>query len=222
MKNIPMSMKRIPLVILITALAIGLCLMLGTCNTNPQIVKPDKEATVKAHAKVSALDKEYHKANALLKSHSDSLQKELFLTQENLKAVKSSFKKSKQTLLALAQKDTAGIKISDQLIDCDSLKKQTILFAGIVDSVKDEYECNIIQLQELVAIKDSEIVICRSSYSNLKRLADENLERERKLTQDLQTAYKVQRRKVFQNKLLAGGMLILSGITTTLYINANK
>lgn len=222
MKNLPISMTRIPLVILITAFIIGMCLFFGTCNTSPPKVKPDKEKVVEAEKKVSVIDKNYQRENALLKTSSDSLKKELVQTKENLKATKVKLQKSQSTLIALAQKDTAGRSIVQRQDDCDSLKQEAELFAAIVDSAKAEYECSISQLENLVAIKDSEIVICSSSYSALKSLMDQNLDRERQLTQDLQTAYKVQRRKIIQNKILAGGFLILSGITTTLFINSTK
>lgn len=222
MKNLPISMTRIPLVILITAFIIGAFLFLGTCNTSPPTVKPNKEKVAEAEKKVSVIDKNYKTENALLKSSSDSLQKELIQTKESLKLTKVKLQKSQSTLIALAQKDTAGRSIVQKQDDCESLKQKAVLFSAIVDSAKAEYECSISQFENLVAIKDSEIVICSSSYSALKSLMDQNLDRERQLTQDLQTAYKVQRRKIIQNKILAGGFLILSGITTTLFINSTK
>lgn len=222
MKNLPISYTRIPLIILITAFIIGACLFIGTCNTSPPTVKPDKTQVGKAEEKVSVIDKNYQKENALLKTSSDSLQKELFHTKQSLKTTKVKLFKSQSILIALAQKDTAGRSINEQQSDCDSLKQEAVLFAAIVDSAKAEYECNIMQFENLLAIKDSEIVICSNSYSALKSLMDQNLDRERQLTQDLQIAYKVQRRKIIQNKILAGGFLILSGITTTLFINSTK
>lgn len=222
MKNLPISMTRIPLVILITAFIIGICLFFGTCSTSPPPVKPDKTKVAEAEKKVSVIDENYKTENALLKSSSDSLQKELIQTKESLKTTRVKLQKSQSILIALAQKDTTGRSIMEQQDDCDSLKQEAVLFAAIVDSAKAEYECSFIQFENLVAIKDSQIVICGNSYSALKSLMDQNLDRERQLTQDLQTAYKVQRKKIIQNKILAGGFLILSGITTTLFINSTK
>lgn len=124
--------------------------------------------------------------------------------------------------VAVAEKKSDTLSIEQFLNDCDSLKQQTLAYVAWVDSTQSIYESNISQLENMVAIKDSQVVICRASYLQIKGLLDENLERERKLSDDLNTAYKSQRKKVLQNKLLAGGMLILSGIATTLYINANK
>ena len=96
------------------------------------------------------------------------------------------------------------------------------MFANLVDTTQSNYEKNITQLNNLLAVKDSQIVVCAASYSQLKNITDENLQREQKLTEDLNTAYKQQRKNRIQNKFLAAGFLILSGITTTLLINSRK
>jgi hypothetical protein len=222
MKNISFTTTRIPFVIVLAALAILFTLLLETCQPNLQNAEIDKSALLNAEKDIIQLDKSYQDANTVLKSESDSLQEMLSKTQDNLLAVKKSLKQTQRSLVSLAQKDTAGRAILEQLSDCDSLKQKVLEYSVKVDSASTEYECTISQLEDLVAIKEAELLVCRSSYLSMKRFADVNLLRERRLTEDLQTAYKVQRRKVNQNKLLAGGMLILSGITTTLYINANK
>lgn len=214
-------MKRVPLVILFTALITGLFLSLSTCNSEEK-VKPDKTEIIKASEKAESIDTSYKAAFESLKTHSDSLQKELSVTQSKLKATKFKLNQSQTALVALAEKQSDTLSFEALLNDCDSLKQQTLAYVAWVDSTQSIYETNLVQLQEMVANKDSQIVICTASYAQIKGLLDDNLERERKLTEDLNTAYKSQRRKVLQNKLLAGGMLLLSGIATTLYINANK
>lgn len=214
-------MKRVPLVILFTALITGLFLLLSTRNTGEK-VKPDKTEINKTEVKAESIYNSYNVAFEKLKTHSDSLQKELSFTKSKLKATKLKLSQSQTALVTLAKKKSDTLSFVQLLNDCDSLKQQTLAYVAWVDSTQSIYDTNIVQLQEMVAIKDSQIVVCNSSYAQLKGLLDENLERERKLTEDLNTAYKSQRRKVLQNKLLVGGMLILSGIATTLYINANK
>jgi hypothetical protein len=214
-------MKRVPIVILFTALITGLFLSLSTCNTGEK-VKPDKTEMIKASEKAESIDTSYKAAFESLKTHSDSLQKELSVTQSKLKTTKFKLNQSQIALVALAEKKSDTLSFEALLNDCDSLKQQTLAYVAWVDSTQSIYETNLVQLQEMVATKDSQIVICSASYAQIKGLLDDNLERERKLTEDLNTAYKSQRRKVLQNKLLAGGMLLLSGIATTLYINANK
>jgi len=215
-------MKRVPLVILCTALITVLILSLSTCNFSGENIKPDKQELIKAEVKLNSIDDAYKIAFDELKTHSDSLQKQLNFTQAKLKAAKFRLNQSQIALVALAQKKSDTTSFEVLLNDSDSLKMQTLAYIDRVDSMQCIYESNILQLENLVATKDSQIVISRNAYSDLKNLFDENLKRERKLTEDLNTAYKVQRRKTLQNKLLAGGFLILSGISATLYINANK
>lgn len=214
-------MKRVPLVILFTALITGLFLSLSTCNTGEK-EKPDKTELIKASEKAERIDTDYKEAFESLKTHSDSLQKELSFTQNKLKATKLKLNQSQSALIAFAEKKSDSTSLEQLLNDCDSLKQLSLAYVAWVDSTQSIYDTNIVQLQEMVATKDSQIVVCSNSYLQLKGLLDDNLERERRLTEDLNTAYKSQRRKVLQNKLLAGGMLVLSGIATTLYINANK
>lgn len=215
-------MKRIPITVFLTALIIGIILFFGTCSNDKETLKPDKAAIEKTEKQVSSIDTHYQNAISQLQKHSDSLQSELIRTQEKLKVIKFKLNQSQFDVVRFVKKDTVGESIAQQMNDCDSLKQEVEEYVQYVDSTKIIYESNISELQTLVATKDSELVVCKSSYENLQNIVAENLQRERQLTDDLQTAFKQQRKKVIQNKLLAGGFLLLSGITTTLFIKANK
>ncbi|MBA3972526.1 MAG: hypothetical protein H0X46_10400 [Bacteroidetes bacterium] len=216
-------MKRTPVIILLLIAAVMLCtaVLFDKCSTAKKH-KPDKEQNIKTEKQILEVDKNYQQSNDLIKLHSDSLQKELNQTKQKLQVVKARLQQAEIKIVMLAKKDTTGKSVVIQLNDCDSLKDETVLFASLVDSTRILYENNICQLEDLVATKDSQIVICASSYTQMKNLLEDNLQRERNLTTDLQTAYKQQRKKIIQNKLLAAGFLVLSGFTTTLFINSNK
>lgn len=214
-------MKRILIVILLTAFITGLFLLFDKCS-NDQTLKPDKTQLIQSEKQVSTIDNHYQKTIASLQKRSDSLEGELKQTQYKLKVAKLKLEQSKFDVVTLAKKDTAGESEVQKLSDCDSLKAQVLAFANLVDSTQTEYEKDVSKLNNLLAIKDSQIVVCNNSYSQLKSITDENLQREQKLTEDLNTAYKQQRKNRIQNKFLAAGFLILSGLTTTLLINARK
>ena len=214
-------MKKTLIVILITAFITGMFLLFGKCSSD-QPLKQDKTQVIQSEKQVSLVDKHYQTAIISLQKNSDSLQNELNQTQFKLKVLKLKLQQSKFDVVTLAKKDTTGISEIRQLNDCDSLKQQVLLFANWVDSTQTDYEKNITQLNNLLAIKDSQLVICTSSYSDLKSIAEDNLQREQKLTEDLNTAYKQQRKNRIQNKLLAAGFLILSGVTTTLLIKSRQ
>lgn len=214
-------MKRIPIIIFLTALIIGLLLLFDKCSCDKP-TKPDKEQVTQSKKVLSIVDGHYQNAIILFQKRSDSLLSELSQTQYKLKVVKLKLEQSKSDVLKFVGKDTSGESAEQKLNDCDSLKEEILDYVFLVDSTHQNYENNILQMCNLLAIKDSQLFICGDSYSQLKNIADENLLREQKLTEDLNTAYKEQRKKRIQNKVLASGFLILSGITTTLFINSKK
>lgn len=215
-------MKKVPIVILITALCIWLFLLFNTCSNDTQHLKPDKTQTEKAEQQVSLVDYHYQEAFILLKVHSDSLEKELSKAQRQLVATKIKLEQSKFDVVSLIEKDTSGLSVQQKLNDCDSLKEEVSDFVFWVDSTQTDYETTIKQLNNIVAVKDSEIVVCQISYTQLKSITDDNLQRERKLTEDMETAYKQQRKNRIQNKFLAAGFLILTGVTTSLLIKSRQ
>lgn len=220
-------MKRTIVIIslLIIAVMLGSIVLFHCDNTNTQnvsVIKQDKQQLIHSEQQVNLIDKHYQQDMTSLKKRSDSLQSELDQTQIKLKIAKLKLSQSEVNVLHLAKKDTTHESMPQQLDDCDSLKQQVLAFTSLMDSTQSVYESNIMQLQNQVAVRNSELVICRSSYTEMKNLMSDNLERERQLTADLQTAYKQQRRQVLQSKLLAGGFLLLSGITTTLYLNSKR
>lgn len=214
-------MKKVPIVILITAFCIGMILLFNTCN-DTQHRKPDREQLGNAKQEANLVEEYYQNAFIDLKGHSDSLERELNKAQKQLIATKIKLEQSKSKVVSLIEKDTSDLSVAQKLNDCDSLKEEVSDYVVWVDSTQSNYETTIRQLTNIVAVKDSEIVVCQISYTQLKSINDDNLQRERKLTEDLETAYKQQRKKQIQNKVLAVGFLILSGVTTSLLIQSRQ
>jgi len=214
-------MKKVPIVILITAFCIGMILLFNTCN-DTQHRKPDKEQIQSSEHEANLVEEYYQNAFIQLKGHSDSLERVLNKTQKQLIATKIKLEQSKFDVVNLIEKDTSGLSVQQKLNDCDSLKEEVSDYVFWVDSTQSDYEATIKQLNNIVAVKDSEIVVCQISYTRLKSISDDNLQRERKLTEDLEIAYKQQRKNRIQNKFLAAGFLILSGITTGLIIHSRQ
>lgn len=204
-------MKRIPVVIFLTAITIGLFLLFDKCSTN-QTRKPDKEYVMQYGSQMGVINIPYQNAPVLLQKQGDSLQKELYQTQ--LQVQQPQF-----NVVALSEKDTVEVCEAQQFTDCDPLKGQALLFTNLVDSTQCDYEENSTQANNQHAIKDSQIVIYTVTYSQLMNSAVENLQLEQNLAKDLETAYKQQRKNRIQNKALAAGCLILSAITATLLIH---
>lgn len=214
-------MKKVPIVILITAFCIGMILLFNTCN-DTQHRKPDKERLGNAKQEANLVEEYYQNAFINLKGHSDSLERELNRAQKQLIATKIKLEQSKSKVVSLVEKDTSGLSVAQKLNDCDSLKEEVSDYVVWVDSTQNSYETTIRQLTNIVAVKDSEIVVCQISYTQLKGISDSNLERERKLSEDLETAYKQLRKNRIKNKFLAAGFLILSGVATSFIIQSRQ
>ncbi len=73
-------------------------------------------------------------------------------------------------------------------------------------------------LEQVVANRDSSISIQKLVETNLKDIQRQQDLKAQYLTEQLNTALKAQRKKARQNKLLSGGILLLSGITTAVLL----
>ena len=211
-------MKR--LTILIAFLILGsLFCTFQTCDWVERIpdLTPEKYWREQNEKEMFSLNQKYQQNLALLQFRNDSLTKELAITKSKLKSSKLKQQVSELKVLALAKKDTST-NVTEELSNCDSLKKEVIAYVHQVDSTQALYEGTIAQLESLLAIKDTSLIVCKTSYNDLKQINEDNLRREQRLTADIEQSIKVQKRKTWQNKLLAGGFLILSGILTSILI----
>lgn len=104
--------------------------------------------------------------------------------------------------------DSLGIAITDSQIQTDTL------------IASYERKCQL--YDTLLAVRDSQILILNKSYGQLQDFAKEQALREQQLTNDLNTTLKALNRKRNQNRILAGGMLFISGVATTLFIKSRQ
>ena len=217
-------MKRLPILItmLIIAVMFGTVQLCSPKEKNTQVLKPDKELLKLGEKQISQVELRYQKNMELIHAQNDSLKRELSKSKLLLKASRTKLHASQTALLSIAQKDTLHEPLEKKLLDCDSLKILAIQYVQIVDSAGGACDDLTQELEQMMALKDSQLLLCKNSYEEIKQLSLENLERQRKLTADLQTAFKEQHKKIIQNKLLAGGFLILSGIATTLYLKSRQ
>lgn len=99
-----------------------------------------------------------------------------------------------------------------------AIRHETVLS----DTLSEAYELKLKLYTAMVAVRDSELVFLNKSYADMHDVAKEQALKEQQLTTDLNTTLKSLRRKRIQNRLLAGGMLFISGVTTTLFIKSRQ
>jgi len=107
-------------------------------------------------------------------------------------------------------------------VPCDTLKKDVVVLNEMIDSEDTLCTQSINSLNQGIAIRDTQLVICNRNYQSLFDLQKENMAREQQLTDALSVSYKQNKRKRFESKALSFGLMIMTGITTTLFIKSQK
>ena len=118
----------------------------------------------------------------------------------------------------LKQQQTKVVSI----ISCDTLKQEVLVLNGLTNNVDSLCTESINSLNQSIAIRDTQLTFCNRNYQSLFDLQKENRIREQQLTDELKVAYKQNKRKRFESKMLSAGLMIMTGITTTLFIKSQK
>ena len=103
---------------------------------------------------------------------------------------------------------------------CDTTKIEVAVLNVLANKQDSVCIDSINYLNQSVAIRDSQIAICNTNYQSLYDLQKQNILREQLLTDVLNVAYKRIVRKRIENKMLSKGLMIMTGITTTLFIKS--
>jgi hypothetical protein len=118
----------------------------------------------------------------------------------------------------LKQQQTKVVSI----IPCDTLKQEILVLNGLTNNADSLCTESINSLNQSIAIRDTQLTFCNRNYQSLFDLQKENRIREQQLTDELKVAYKQNKRKRFESKMLSAGLMIMTGITTTLFIKSQK
>ena len=121
---------------------------------------------------------------------------------------------------------TPGIRFMSMRINLPSgfkaLKMEVVVLNGLTNDADSLSIENIHSLNQSNAIRDTQLIFCNRNYQSLFDLQKENRIREQQLTDALKVAYQQNKRKRFESKMLSAGLMIMTGITTTLFIKSQK
>lgn len=160
----------------------------------------------------------YESKLSRLQHKRDSLQTLVSVSKTSISGYRLQAKQFENRLkVAIAVVATKDITVNDSI--------GPILDSVLIAHVQSDAACDttIHLLETLVANRDSSLIFQKQIETNLRDLNKEQELRTQTLTEQLNLAFKVQRKKSRQNKVLAGGILILSGITTSLLLtNSHK
>jgi hypothetical protein len=213
-KNMKSTMGR-----LFIAFALFICIVsIGTCTLRDKPKQPEQHPESDSIASIWKKEKQelqvqYHKQIDKLQSDKDSLQS---VVTEKKKAL--SAYRNKAALLEDQLKYAIANTDSSHVLP-DSLKSLAYDYFAAQAMNDNTCDSTINTLGQIVANRDTTIVLFKKSEKNMRDLQREQELRNQLLTEELNTAYKVQKKKIHQNKFLAGGLIFISGLTTTLLIH---
>jgi hypothetical protein len=150
-----------------------------------------------------------------LQEANDSLSKVVVQKKQTLAAYRFKEKFLQERLKEqVGRKDTSRFSAVVQ----DSIPQ--LVDSLVFTSQQSDTACDqtIRELENQVANRDSTIFLHRNVEDNLREVQKRQELSNQYLTEQLNTAFKNQRKRSRQNKLLAGGLLILSGITTSILL----
>ena len=153
--------------------------------------------------------------------------------QQDYQKAKQAFSKVADSLTTENQKLNVKLQVTRALlkkqqtvvvsnIPCDTLRKEVIVLNDLCNVQDSLCSVSISSLNQAVAVRDSQIVMCNRSYQSMFDIQKENQQRQMQLAEELNTAYKANRKKRFENKMLTYGLMIMSGIITTLFIKSQQ
>lgn len=209
-------------VYIIIAFCAGLFLGHLLFQTDKDINPPVTEAVQKTRKQFNSIDSiffenkiDYLQKNDSLKNKLAAVNNLLSISKELLFAERKKVLELTRRLGDSATSPTDSLLINDLSTGIARLNSKT-------DSLVLNYERRDSLMESMIAIRDSQIVFCDRSYQETKDLLLEQSLREQQLTENLNVALKQLKRKRLQTRVLAGGMLFVSGIITTLYIKSKQ
>ena len=153
-----------------------------------------------------------------LKKQNDLLESHLKAIDKQLSASKDALFHERQMLKMLHLKLLDNHAPALDSLDKNQLALRLDILNTVTDSLLIVYETKLQITQSMLAVRDSQLVVCNGAYQQAQSLVTEQVARERQLTEDLNTALKQQKRTRLKSRLLGGGMLFLSGLTATLLL----
>lgn len=198
--------------ILIVAL-LFIVILLGTCEVRYRLNKPTPTGQ-------DTLSGALYRKEKL--DHIRALERQIIDLQTRNDSLRDRAKTQKQNLSLLRPRVQSYQKaLTDQLDRLDSSCVQADSLRSTADSliaIQNRADSTCIEtigtLEQLVGNRDSTLLVETQVNEQLRDLQKEQALRAQYLTEQLNTALKLQRRKTRQNKILAGSLLLLSGIMT--------
>lgn len=195
----------------------ALIVFIGTCTfkqkENPPPIQTDTSYVKVLKDKQAELQKKYNKQIVSLKHAKDSLEVVIVKNKQVLAAYRYKSNVLEKQLITLIEKSNSSRIVSD------SIRPLAENYIDIQQERDSTCTQSMQALEILGAKKDNIIFIQKQEKDNFRELQKEQEQRALNLTEQLNTAYKQQRKTALKNRILAGTLILLSGFTSALLIN---
>jgi hypothetical protein len=195
----------------------ALIVLIGTCTftrkENPPPIQTDTSYMKVLKEKQAELQKEYSKQIISLKHAKDSLGAIIIKNKQVLIAYRYKSNVLERQLITLIEKSDSSRIVNDSI---RPLAENYIDIQQGRDSICNQ---STQALEILGAKKDSIIFIQKQEKDSFRELQKEQEQRALNLTEQLNTAYKQQRKTALKSRILAGTLILISGFTSALLIN---
>ena len=181
-------------------------------------LKESKIAVKEMTAQVNSIESNYQSQLGYWIRKNNYLQEQIQKTDFALSQSKQKEKSMQGKIQGLISESKTLKDTSEIISNCDSIKTETERFiseTNIRDSLCDK---EIYELKTVIQNKDSAMAVCQNSFSMLKQVTDSSLSFQNKLTDELKLADRKIKRGNIKSKFLTAGIMILSGVTTTLLL----
>ena len=193
--------------------------MSANCNSQPSQSLPTNKI---ANKDIGTIEKGYQKQIAVLQKQNSELQQELQTTQSRLELSKQSVKQKESNIKKIIQSNNPQRKVlpfenySVALFDtepceCDSLKNEVTNYINENHRKDSLYEMQLATMDSVVSVKDSIINVNKGLYNSLHTIYNQTIAAQQFLQTENRLLKKKEKRRKVKNRLLATGLLIISG-----------
>jgi hypothetical protein len=205
---------------IIISFCIGLLLGHLLFNNTKEITKYKLLESANIFHKSAQVDLTLKAQHRFLIERNKGLVKQLKATDQLLLHSEKKLSEQRSRLLAVTENGSNNGNLI--CFEKDSLINAITQLHMATDTVLYFHTRKIEFADSLVAVRDSQVVACNRAYQQIKGLVNEQVIRENKLREELNTILKQQKRKRLQNKFMAAGMLLVSGIATSLIVKSRQ
>ena len=200
--------------IALSILALLAVLSLGTLFfTSSGEKPPDKIVPVKTLEKqVSDIESRYSFQLRQLSKQNDSLKRVIGVSRKELMLQKQKLflRETAVTRIVVETKQVRDTVL--KIVYCDSLQGQVDSLITEVNSRDSLWELHTDGLRKEIRNRDSTLALCQRSFQDLKSATEDSFIQQKELQDRLGGAERKLKRRTIQSKLLATGVLILSGV----------